>query len=437
MILRFLFLLSCFLIANGAVFSQEETAYTFVKRDSLRGLKIFETVEEQLDELWNEYQGDYKKEFKELKKPVKTRLKYEYSRIYFNSEYENYLKQILKELVDNNPDLQKLKFRVYFSRIPIPNASTYIDGTIFINIGLLQILDSEAQLAMIIGHELAHWQEQHSKKGFEELHSLLGSDDIQSMLREAKNTNGNRRLERLEKLSKSIDMTDSKHGRDHESESDSISLTYLRNTKYDLNDAILATLNLRQADTELFHMNDILKETFTFSDLPFSSKWIYKKQSMSDRMKFSLSKAELDSFKTHPDPELRYQYLLEDLKTFDNKEGQKFVVSEELFKKMKQDFTYQSVDVLFHSNKVSMAMYSIFNQQYKGDTSEFLRKSMYKCLSLIHEKLLDHTLGRYVDLRNPYFAPEYNKLTIFIDNLNLDDLDRIKESYKVKHNIKL
>ena len=69
----------------------------FIRRDSLRGVKLYETVDSKIDEIWNEYQGDYKKEFKELKKPVKNRLKYEYSRIYFNSEYENYLNQILSE----------------------------------------------------------------------------------------------------------------------------------------------------------------------------------------------------------------------------------------------------------------------------------------------------------------------------------------------------
>ncbi len=435
MTLRLLFLLNCFLFLAHPSFSQEEEEFMFIRRDSLRGVKLYETVDSKIDEIWNEYQGDYKKEFKELKKPVKNRLKYEYSRIYFNSEYENYLNQILSELINNNPDLQRLKFRVYFSRLPIPNASTYIDGTIFINIGLLQILESEAQLAMIIGHELAHWQEQHSKKSFEELHNMLGSEDIQSMLRDAKKDRGNRRLERLEKLFKSLEFTDSKHGRVHESESDSISLSYLRNTGYDLNDAILATYNLRHADTELYNMNEILKETLTFEDLPFNNKWIYKKQSMADKMKFSLSKEELDSFKTHPDPEIRYQLLQEDLASFERKEGQKYVVSEDIFKKMKRDFSYQSVDVLFHSNKVSAAMYYILEQQHKGDTSYFLKKSMYKCLVLIHEKLSDHTLGRYVDIRNPYFSPEYNKLTIFIDNLTIGDLDRIKESYKIKHNI--
>ena len=46
------------------------------------------------------------------------------------------------------------------------------------------------------------------------------------------------------------------------------------------------------------------------------------------------------------------------------------------------------------------------------------------------KKYLDnHTLGKYVPTRNPYFPPQYNNLIMFIDQLNVDDFETIKNMF--------
>ena len=60
----------------------------------------------------------------------------------------------------NNRSSRCCRFVVY--RHHKPNAFSRVDGTIFLSTGLLQTIENEAQLAAIIGHELAHVLLDHS-----------------------------------------------------------------------------------------------------------------------------------------------------------------------------------------------------------------------------------------------------------------------------------
>jgi tetratricopeptide (TPR) repeat protein len=55
---------------------------------------------------------------------------------------------------------------------PVPNAVALPDGRIFIHAGLLAFVNNEAQLAMILGHEIAHVVEQHTVEAIKEARSF-------------------------------------------------------------------------------------------------------------------------------------------------------------------------------------------------------------------------------------------------------------------------
>jgi Zn-dependent protease with chaperone function len=69
-------------------------------------------------------------------------------------DVENYLNVVLNTIL---PDSLRNKLHVYPYRSTISNAFTLPDGSIFINIGLISEMDDEAQLAVILGHEAAHF----------------------------------------------------------------------------------------------------------------------------------------------------------------------------------------------------------------------------------------------------------------------------------------
>jgi Zn-dependent protease with chaperone function len=57
-------------------------------------------------------------------------------------------------------------FRFYVIDNEIPNAMAFPNGMIFINTGLLKIMENEAQLATVLGHEIAHITHEHGAKRF-------------------------------------------------------------------------------------------------------------------------------------------------------------------------------------------------------------------------------------------------------------------------------
>ncbi len=433
---KLLQILITIIMMSSTIGAQDEEEFVPTKRDSLRGIRLFKTSEKIIENNLNSYNGIHKKDYKTLAKDLTKNLSTDYTQICFHNEYLDYLKSIIDLIKSGNPDLENIDIRPFFLHDHVPNAYNSGEGTIMVNIGLLSILENEAQLAFILGHEIAHQSMNHQLKSFEEFHDFMYSEDFQNLIKNA-NKSGIERYTKLKGLIKTFSIDHSRHSRGNETESDSMGFVYLSNTSYDLSKGIIAIERLKLADTELFDMNTILATNFNFETAPFKNEWIARKQSMSDKMKYDLSKETKDSLSTHPDTEMRYTKLKEQLSSssINPSERSEAAVSKEQFSKMKQAFQYQTIHYLIEINEISKAMYYILKFQDEGDRSRYLTKKMYECLQIIQKKLHDHNLGRYVEARNPFFLAEYNKLLIFIDNLNSKDIESIITNYKLKHNL--
>ena len=81
------------------------------------------------------------------------------------SEIETYINSVLGQII---PDTLKNKSYVkgYLARDPETNAYAMHDGTVLVNIGLLADVVNEAGLAIILGHEIAHFINEDPKKSF-------------------------------------------------------------------------------------------------------------------------------------------------------------------------------------------------------------------------------------------------------------------------------
>ena len=58
-------------------------------------------------------------------------------------------------------------YRFYVIDDPVPNAFAFPNGMIFIHTGLLDIIENEAQLAAVLGHEIAHVTHEHGRERYE------------------------------------------------------------------------------------------------------------------------------------------------------------------------------------------------------------------------------------------------------------------------------
>lgn len=86
-------------------------------------------------------------------------------RFSFGDEITNYLNEITDKVLADDPQLRS-NIRVYLFKSPSVNAFSIADGIIVINTGLVAHVKSEAELAFVISHEIAHYREQHVFESF-------------------------------------------------------------------------------------------------------------------------------------------------------------------------------------------------------------------------------------------------------------------------------
>jgi beta-barrel assembly-enhancing protease len=81
---------------------------------------------------------------------------------YDHPELDAYLQGIAERLLATDPTVAPGPVRVRALKSPEANAFALPNGAIFINTALLQSLDSEAQVATVLGHELTHYTRSHA-----------------------------------------------------------------------------------------------------------------------------------------------------------------------------------------------------------------------------------------------------------------------------------
>lgn len=87
-------------------------------------------------------------------------------KVLYGDEMTQYVNRVADHILKDEPGLRK-ELRFYLIKTNVSNALSTNQGIIFITTGLLSQLTSEAQLAYIMCHEIAHFQERHLLKSFE------------------------------------------------------------------------------------------------------------------------------------------------------------------------------------------------------------------------------------------------------------------------------
>jgi predicted Zn-dependent protease len=98
----------------------------------------------------------------QMGKEIDQAIKNEYG-IYYDPQLDSYLNRIARKLV---PHCHRPGLKYYFSVLdtPVENAFAAPGGYIYITRGLLALMNSEAELAVVLGHELGHVNARHSAR---------------------------------------------------------------------------------------------------------------------------------------------------------------------------------------------------------------------------------------------------------------------------------
>jgi hypothetical protein len=97
--------------------------------------------------------------FGDVSGPEFATFRHNYGLLYNNPMLQRYLNAIGQRLVPaGSPNLYSFKIVLD----PIPRAEAFSTGTVVVSTGLISMLDNEAQLAYVLGHEIAHIEKKHA-----------------------------------------------------------------------------------------------------------------------------------------------------------------------------------------------------------------------------------------------------------------------------------
>ncbi len=155
-------------------------------------------------------------------------------------ELQAYVEKVGRSLVPKWVDPQQLNFTFTLINDESLNAFALPDGTVVVHSGLLAALENEAQLATVLGHEIAHATHRHGYRGYKSQQSKSKWFGLGSMIAGA--VVGTQSATAASLISGAgsqvaLNAAVNGHGRKLEDEADVIGLYYMVNAGYDYMEA--------------------------------------------------------------------------------------------------------------------------------------------------------------------------------------------------------
>lgn len=200
--------------------------------------------------------------------------------------------------------------RVLLSWYPWPNATCRGEGSIVVNLGMLERLNSRSELAFILGHELAHHHFDHVRRSIEQVNTKLLSKEFRSELRDVLREEFER-LAKLEALFISFSVSERRHGRNHELVSDSLALRLIQAAGFDPLAGPAVMDVLAACEGEVYPQEVDLVQALVHGGADPDGDWT-REEATSSLGAVDLKDHELEEdLKTHPDCGARKLALLD------------------------------------------------------------------------------------------------------------------------------
>ncbi len=146
----------------------------------------------------------------------------------------DYLTQMTQRIVKVTKP-RDFPYRIKVVNDPNVNAFTFGGGLVYVNAGLLARMENEAQLAMVVAHEIAHVTESHVTKGIKSQIAMQMAGQLAATAAASAGVISPGVVQAAYKYSMSAAING--HGRARESEADELGLEYMVKAGYDPREA--------------------------------------------------------------------------------------------------------------------------------------------------------------------------------------------------------
>jgi hypothetical protein len=337
-----------------------------------------------------------------------------------------YVDQIFRHIKDRNPILKDLKTRFFITCQPWPNASSLGEGTFLINIGLFSKIENEAQLAFILGHEMAHYYLKHADKSLMQHFTTINSKEFKDKVKSIEKAEF-RANEQGKRLIREYVYDNRKHSRDHEFSADSMGLELIKNTDYADQGSVSCMQLLDTIDYYKYNYK-IAYEKFLGSDeFPFRERWLEKEDGMFGGKVTQQEFFHRDSVKTHPDCSNRVELLKKQINS--EKTKNYFIQEKPQLELLKRYADYEFIEGWQFFEDYGRCLFYTLQQLQAQPNDTFLLIKTGTQLRLIHESQINHNLSLHVQKPGPSYEEDYGQMLELIDNLRISELSGIGYSF--------
>lgn len=261
-----------------------------------------------------------------------------------NDEVGIYVNEVLDKVLEDQPELRK-DISVYVTKAPEVNAFATDRGVVLVNLGLFNKIENEAQLAAILAHEVTHFDQRHN------LSSRLKAYEIA-------NGKGTQKVRTIDGFL----LRKHAYDRSLEYEADLKGAERMMRTSYELQ-SILDVFDVLEdsrnpykyilSQTEQLDLGGMLVSEGISEDLALiDSLMTDQKERFSE-----LNDEDRDLFSTHPAVEKRKIAIADAIGERSLTEGNRFIVSEERFRKCQQMARLEMGRMLNNNGNFSEAIY--------------------------------------------------------------------------------
>lgn len=328
-------------------------------------------------------------------------------KVLFNDPVTEYINEVATELLLDDPALRK-ELRFYAVRSSAVNAFATHEGIIFINLGLIARLETEAQLAFILAHEITHYKEKHAFN--------LYANDVRNSDAANRSVFGDKALE--------ANLLSKKQFSHHlELEADEKGLMLFANSKYSIEN-ITKVFEVLAFSHQTFGDENFNINFFATNNLRFPQRLHL------DAIRQLPSKYYFGESQSHPNLKQREVAVQKQLTELSNPNISRktFIVGEPLFFRLREKVRFELSYLYLQEGNYYNSIYNSYLLLENGYESIYLEKCIAKALQgLIYFRNAKRT--NKVEIHHDYVGGHIQRLHYFINTLKNDELNVLALTY--------
>jgi hypothetical protein len=268
--------------------------------------------------------------------------------VLFGDPCTEYVRKVADNLLKDSGHLRK-DLQFYVIKSNLTNALSTDQGIVFVTLGLLAQVENEAQLAYVLAHEIAHYQEHHVEESFQNTQSIRHTTSYNERIRNMSN-----------------------HSKEKELEADKLGIKLYHAAGY--------------KKSELLSAFDVLMYSYLpFDEVPFPKDYYNTERLFIPESYYPesinpiLADEDYDDEKsTHPNIRKRKDAITEAIKEYENWGNKEEVLPLEEFRKIRKIARFEGVHRNLVDCEYAHALYSIFLLEKEDPNSLFLARSKAK-----------------------------------------------------------